>query len=383
MVNQIGAPGDGLSRRDFVKATGTAGLAAAAGCAGSAPAANETQAATDTATQTDTADIPTTGPPQVVNVDEQGGQVTLRTQPARHPVHPLDTMGGPVELPRVWAFQADDREPSVPGPILRTTEGEDMAVTLDNTDSEMPHTLHFHGVRKTWENDGVPTTTGITVKPGEKHTYEIPANVPGTHLYHCHYQTHRHVEMGMFGIFRVDPKGYEPADKEYFMTVRDWDSRLPRMFAGEDVSYDPQNRQPDVFTVNGKAAPRTLHPEDGSPMIVERGDTVRLHLVNGGYMNHPMHIHNHRFQLVEKDGGQIPEAARHTMDITDIAPAERHTIEFEADADPGIYLMHCHKVNHVMNGQTYPGGMLSGVVYKDAMDTDIFTSLMEYAGYEG
>jgi len=383
MVNQIGAPGDGLSRRDFVKATGTAGLAAAAGCAGSAPAANETQAATDTATQTDTADVPTTGPPQVVNVDEQGGQVTISTQAARHPVHPLDTMGGPVELPRVWAFQADDRQPSVPGPILRTTEGEDMAVTLDNTDSQMPHTLHFHGVRKTWENDGVPTTTGITVKPGEKHTYEIPANVPGTHLYHCHYQTHRHVEMGMFGIFRVDPKGYEPADKEYFMTVRDWDSRLPRMFAGEDTQYDPQNRNPDVFTVNGKSAPRTLHPEDGSPIIVEKGDTVRLHLVNGGYMNHPMHIHNHRFQLVEKDGGQIPEAARHTMDITDIAPAERHTIEFEADADPGIYLMHCHKVNHVMNGQTYPGGMLSGVVYKDAMDTDIFTSLMEYAGYEG
>jgi hypothetical protein len=70
------------------------------------------------------------------------------------------------------------------------------------------------------------------------------------------------------------------------------------------------------------------------------------------------------------------------MDITDIAPAERHTIEFEADAEPGIYLMHCHKVNHVMNGSFYPGGMLTGVVYKEAMDTDIFGKLMEYAGYE-
>jgi FtsP/CotA-like multicopper oxidase with cupredoxin domain len=327
--------------------------------------------------------IPYTSPPEIVNVDEQGGEVTLKSVPAKHAVHPEETMGGPVEFPRVWAFQADDGEPSVPGPILRTTEGEDVQVTLDNTDSKHPHTLHFHGSRKTWENDGVPTTTGITVKPGEKHTYEIPANVPGTHLYHCHYQTQRHMEMGMFGIFRVDPKGYEPADREYFLTLKDWDSSLPRMMAGEDASYNPRKRNPDVFTINGKAAPRTLHPEDGSPIIVTEGETVRLHMVNAGYMSHPMHTHNHRFTLVEKDGGTIPEAARHEEDVTSLAPAERHVVEFEADADPGIYPLHCHKVNHVMNGRTYPGGMLSAIVYESAMDSDIFAELMAAAGYEG
>jgi FtsP/CotA-like multicopper oxidase with cupredoxin domain len=381
-MTDIGAPGDGPSRRDFLKATGAGGLAAAAGC--TAPSDRDQQAAGQTTQQAMQNDaLPSTSPPQIVNVDEQGGEVTLSSVPAKHSVHPGESMGGPIELPQVWAFQADDREPSVPGPILRTTEGEDVKVTLDNTDSKHPHTLHFHGVRKTWENDGVPTTTGITVNPGEKHTYEIPANVPGTHLYHCHYQTHRHIEMGMFGIFRVDPKGYEPADREYFMTLKDWDSSLPRQMAGEDASYNPRKRNADVFTVNGKSAPRTLHPEDGSPIIVKQGETVRLHLANAGYMSHPMHIHNHRFRLVEKDGGAIPEAARHDEDVTNIAPAQRHTIELEADADPGIYLMHCHKVNHVMNGRSYPGGMLGGVVYESAMDTDIFAQLMEYAGYEG
>jgi len=380
-MTNIGAPGSGLSRREFIAATGTSGALGAAGCLGAPTSDSGGQTFTQT-TGTDEQTVPTTGPPQVVNVDEQGGQVTLRTQSARHDAHPLGSLGGPVELPRVWAFQADDREPSVPGPILRTTEGEDMEVTLDNTDSAMAHTLHFHGVRKTWKNDGVPSTTGITVNPGEKHTYQIPANVPGTHYYHCHFQTHRHIEMGMYGIFRVDPKGYEPADKEHFMTVRDWDSRLSRQYAGENVTYDATNRRPDVFTVNGKSAPRTFHPEQGSPIIVEEGDTVRVHWVNAGYMNHPMHIHNHRVTLVEKDGGTIPDAARHQMDISDVAPAERHTLEFTADADPGIYPVHCHKVDHVMNGSTYPGGMLTGLVYKQAMDTDIFAQLMEYAGYE-
>ncbi len=384
MSDLIGAPGSGISRREFAKATSVGGLAALAGC--TAPGARQN---TDTATETATAaqatdsELPTTSPPEVVNVDERGGQVTLSTQPAVHRAHPGDTMGGPVDLPRTWAFQADDGDPSVPGPILRTTEGEDMEVTLDNTDGRRPHTVHFHAVSKQWEDDGVPTTTGIRVDPGEKHTYTVPANVPGTHLYHCHFQTPRHMEMGMFGIFRVDPKGYEPADKEYFLSLRDWDSRLHRQMAGGDATYDPRDRRPDVFTVNGKSAPRTLHPEDGSPIIVEQGDLVRLHLVNAGYMDHPMHIHNHRFRKVAKDGGRIPEAAQYPMDVTSVAPAERHTVEFEADADPGIYLMHCHKVNHVMNGRTYPGGMLSGVVYREAMDSDIFAKLMEYAGYDG
>ena len=85
-----------------------------------------------------------------------------------------------------------DREPSVPGPILRTTEGEDLEITLDNSAGKRGHRLHFHGAQTTWENDGVPTTIAITVGPGETHTDDIPANVPRTHLYHCHFQTHRH-----------------------------------------------------------------------------------------------------------------------------------------------------------------------------------------------
>jgi FtsP/CotA-like multicopper oxidase with cupredoxin domain len=378
MTDNIGAPGTDFSRRDFVKATGTIGVAGLAGCSTGYQGPAQQSAGTQDGEQ-----LPLAGAPQVVDVHEQNNQVTLRSVTSRLAAHPGDSMGGPVELPAVWAWQADDRTPSVPGPVIRTVEGEDIEVTLDNTDAIHPHTLHFHGVRKTWENDGVPTTTGITVAPGEKHTYEIPANVPGTHLYHCHYQTHRHIDMGMYGVFRVDPEGYERADQELFMTLKDWDSRLNRQIAGEDVSYSPRDRSPDVFTINGRSAPRTLHPEDGSPVIVSQGDTVRLHLANNGYMSHPIHTHNHRFRLVQKDGSDVPEAAQYEQDIVNVAPAERKTIEFEADADPGIYLIHCHKVSHAMNGDSYPGGMVGAIVYEEAMDTDLFAQLMDYAGYEG
>ena len=92
---------------------------------------------------------------------------------------------------------------------------------------------------------------------------------------------------------------------------------------------------------------------------------------------------------VDEQGGRVTlssEPARHAVhpEETMGGPIEFPRVwAFKADADPGIYLMHCHKVNHVMNGRSYPGGMLGGLVYKEAMDTDIFKQLMEYAGYEG
>ncbi|MDS0297808.1 multicopper oxidase domain-containing protein [Halogeometricum sp. S1BR25-6] len=381
MKGEIGAPGDGISRRQFLAATGSTGVAAAAGClTSSTPTVTKVNPAGAAAQVA--GDLPTTGRPEVVGLEERNNHVTLKAVNAVHHVHPGETMNGPITLPVVWAWQADDGTPSVPGPILRITEGQEFSVTLDNTGMDMPHTFHVHGLRKTWENDGVPTTTGVTVEPGQKHTYDFTANVAGTHLYHCHYQTPRHMDMGMYGVLRVEPEGYERADKEYYMTVKEWDTRLSRQYGGEDAVYDITARQMDTFTVNGKSAPATFHPETGSPLIVDPGDTVRIHWVNGGFQAHPMHLHNHRFRVVEKDGSPIPEAMQIEQDVVNVAPAERYTVEFEADADPGIYLVHCHKVDHVRNGSSYPGGMLTAIVYTPVMDTDLFKQVMAYAGYE-
>ena len=209
-----------MSRREFVKASAAGGLTATlAGCTSGYEGGGGTQEATGTPASM-SQQLPTTGSPQVVDLDEQGGKVTLFPQPAVHNVHPGESMGGPVQLPKVRAFQADDREPSVTGPVLRATEGQSLGITLDNT-GKMPHTVHFHGVQTEWKHDDVPTTTGITVGPGESHTYEIPPNTLGTHLYRCHYRTHRHVDVGIYGFLRVDPRGYEPAGKAYFITLKE------------------------------------------------------------------------------------------------------------------------------------------------------------------
>ncbi|MFC6754072.1 multicopper oxidase domain-containing protein [Halorubrum tibetense] len=383
------------SRRAFLSTAAAVGAAGLAGCAGAPSQGVEAEEPTEetvtaqpeqwsgsdsTAVETE---YPYTAPPTTVDLDERDGAVTLSTRACRHQLLGEDARGGPWELPEVWGWETAETEPSVPGPVLRVTEGTEMELTYDNTRHNRAHTFHVHALRKSWMDDGAPTTTGKQVGPGEEHTYEITANVPGTHLYHCHFQTQNHLDLGMYGILRVDPVDYEPPDKEFFLTVKDWDTRLSASTAGGDVSFSHRDRNPDAFTVNGRSAPYSLHPEEGSPMIVEQGDRVRIHLTNNGYETHSMHTHNHRFEVVEKDGGVIPESARYAEDVVPIAPAERKTIEFTADADPGIYALHCHKVNHVMNGDTYPGGMLTGLVYEDALDTEQFEALMDLAGYEG
>ena len=136
MTDRIGAPGTGISRREFLAASGGIGTAMLAGCMATGEQAANPDLGKPPADVSGKGKLPYTSPPEVVQVDEQGGKVTLGTQQCRHAVHPEETMGGPIELPQVWAFSADDGPASVPGPILRTTEGNDMKLSFAR--SEIP-----------------------------------------------------------------------------------------------------------------------------------------------------------------------------------------------------------------------------------------------------
>lgn len=58
-------------------------------------------------------------------------------------------------------------------------------------------------------------------------------------------------------------------------------------------------------------------------------------------------------------------------------------IEFTADANPGVYAVHYHRMNYAMNGDTYPGRMRAGLASESRTDSEQFTSLLDQAGYEG
>ncbi|MCA1054043.1 multicopper oxidase family protein [Rossellomorea aquimaris] len=95
------------------------------------------------------------------------------------------------------------------------------------------------------------------------------------------------------------------------------------------------------FQINNKTFP------DTPPIKVKEGDIVKVTLRNEGRMNHPMHLHGHRFQVNAKDGKKLKQPV--VKDLVHVKPGEEYEIYFKAD-NLGEWLFHCHDNNHAARG---------------------------------
>jgi FtsP/CotA-like multicopper oxidase with cupredoxin domain len=91
------------------------------------------------------------------------------------------------------------------------------------------------------------------------------------------------------------------------------------------------------WLVNGKEYP---HERE---FLFRHGGRYRLVFHNRSDDSHPLHMHRHRFELVELNG--TPTAG--IMKDTVIVPAfGRATVDLVAD-QPGLTLFHCHMQQHM------------------------------------
>ncbi|MBI4888674.1 MAG: multicopper oxidase domain-containing protein, partial [Acidobacteria bacterium] len=96
------------------------------------------------------------------------------------------------------------------------------------------------------------------------------------------------------------------------------------------------------LTINGKAGPAT------TPMLVKRGERVRIRIVNLGMDHHPMHLHGHQFSVTGTEGGRVRTTAVEPGNTVLVGVAQARDIEFVAD-NPGDWHFHCHLPHHMMN----------------------------------
>ncbi|MDO7906763.1 multicopper oxidase family protein [Paenibacillus sp. JX-17] len=98
-----------------------------------------------------------------------------------------------------------------------------------------------------------------------------------------------------------------------------------------------------MYTINGKAFP------DVPPITVKEGDRVKVKMVNQSQNDdHPMHLHGHTFQVLERNG--VPSSGAPIMkDTVDLQPGEEVTVAFLAD-NPGYWMYHCHVLSHASKG---------------------------------
>ncbi|MHB1327330.1 MAG: multicopper oxidase family protein [Gemmatimonadales bacterium] len=231
---------------------------------------------------------------------------------------------------KAWAYNGQ-----VPGPQIRVREGDRVRMVVKNNLPEST-SVHLHGLEIPNDQDGVPFITQPPIKPGQTYTYEFVVPNSGSHMYHSHHNAAKQVSMGLLGAFIVEPKDL---------------SREPKV----DVDYVMiLNDSVHGYTINGKGFPAT------EPIVVNRGQTLRIRYMNEGLMIHPMHLHGMHMTVIAKDGWDQP--APWKCDTLNVAPGERWDVLVHAN-NPGTWAFHCHVLSHAESAHGM-FGMVTALIVK-------------------
>ncbi|WP_234245957.1 multicopper oxidase family protein [Billgrantia desiderata] len=235
----------------------------------------------------------------------------------------------------VWGFNG-----RVHGPTIEAVEGDRVRIYVTN---RLPAetSIHWHGVLLPSGMDGVAGLNQAPIRPGETFKYEWTFHQHGMLMYHSHHDEMTQMAMGMMGALVVHPRraaDRRPVDRDFALLLSEW-----AIHAGTERPDPNEMGALNIFTINAKAFPGT------APLVVRTGDRVRIRIANlSADSHHPIHIHGHKFDVVETDGGVIPEAGRWPETTVIMPVGSTRTIEFVAD-NPGDWGLHCHMTHHIMN----------------------------------
>src|SRR6266851_2005498 len=143
---------------------------------------------------------------------------------------------------------------------------------------------------------------------------------------------------GMEGFFIIHPKKErQRIDRDFAIFLHEWDVPV-----GSATPNPATMTDFNLFSFNGRVFPGT------APLIVRKGQRVRVRLANLSMDSHPIHIHGVHFVESGTDGGPTPVSAQVRETTVNVPPGTTRDIEFVANL-PGDWAMHCHKNHHTMN----------------------------------
>ena len=250
---------------------------------------------------------------------------------AREPVPPIRLRAAPsrthlvgVENPAtdVWAYGG-----SVPGPLLRVRQGDELAVELDNR-LPIPTTIHWHGLRVPNAMDGVAHLTQRPAAPGETFRYRFRATDAGTFWYHPHLRTSEAIGRGLYGVLIVDEADPPAVDREVVWVLDDWrlDERATIHPFGHMMDLTHGGRLGNVATVNGAIV---------DEVEVRPGERIRLRLLNAANARiFGLTFEGHAPEIIALDGQPVaPHAPPGGM--VALGPGMRADLILDCGRDPG------------------------------------------------
>jgi len=204
--------GHDIRRRRFLQAMAALGLGAAGGWVRGAPAAPR----------------PAGGRARELRVTQTGVDLVIDRTPI--------SIGG-------RAGMAVTINGTVPGPLLRMREGEDVTLRVTNR-LKQDTSIHWHGLIVPSGMDGVPGVSFPGIKPGETFTYRFRVRQNGTYWYHSHSAFQE--QQGHYAPIIIEPAGADPVkyDREHVVVLSDWTFEDPtRVFSKLKKQSDYYNFQ--------------------------------------------------------------------------------------------------------------------------------------------
>ncbi|MBI5179200.1 MAG: multicopper oxidase domain-containing protein [Nitrospinae bacterium] len=247
---------------------------------------------------------------------------------------------------KMLAFTFDG---TIPGPVVRATEGDTVEFTLTNDkNNKMSHAMDFHAARVNVLNEFAP------IKPGETKTFSFPATYPGVFFYHCGAMPmQEHIGRGMFGVIIIDPKKdtRPKADREYVLVQ-------------SEIYKDPTTLQgPFETTVfNGRKFrydPVHDPKASGNVLIAKPGERVRVYFANAGPNDfsafHPI---AGIWDAVYLSGN--PKNVQHGVQTFVVGPGDASTFDLISPVEGGNAI-----VTHTMRGALTGG--IAVIVFKNKL----------------
>src|SRR5688572_23910288 len=226
---------------------------------------------------------------------------------------------------------------TVPGPLLRLTEGQRARIAVTNTLDE-DTSIHWHGLLVPPEMDGVPGVSFPGIPPGQTFIHEFPIHQSGTYWYHSHSGLQE--AEGHYAPIVIEPADTDPvqSDREHVIVLADHSEMHPHLIfkrlkqqsgvfnyqrqtlsgvlAGQDQTFaeraewakmlmDPTDIS-DVtgavmtFLVNGHG------PKDNWTALFNPGERVRLRFINAAaQMIFNVRIPGLKLTVVAADGQNV------------------------------------------------------------------------------
>ncbi len=256
------------------------------------------------------------------NTPRDLGSLTEIQVPTNGPLH-LSIDRTPINVAGRPATSAITVNGSLPGPVLRMHEGQDVVIHVQNRLKDEDSSIHWHGLILPTTMDGVPGVSFPGIKPGETFTYRYRARQSGTYWYHSHSGLQE--QLGHYGVLVIDPVDRDPFeyDREYVVVLSDWTFENPyrvleklKTFEGyynyqrptvanlitdakskglgaeirQRLKWDAMRMDPtDIADITGATYTYLMNgrsPHENWTAIVKPGERVRLRLVNTATMTY-------------------------------------------------------------------------------------------------